>query len=546
MDVDERQTKLAVWSQDSDFRFDDVFNLACHEDWLRRAYFSVKSNSGASTPGVDGQTMEDFSEDLEKNLKNLREELKSQSFDPKPVRRTYIPKGDGRERPLGIPTIKDRIVQEALRMVLEPIYETDFSDNSFGFRPNRCTMDAIRTVSAVLNPSFVSYMPWVLDVDIKGFFGNVDHQVLEQTIQDRITDQKFRDLIWDFLKAGVMEDGTTRHSALGTPQGGIVSPILANIYLNKLDQWVKNWTEENEVEKNRRQRRGKGAWKYVRYADDFLLLTNGRRKEAEEMLERVEGFVSEELNLTLSDKKTRIVHAESGFGFLGYRLEAGDGPEEGLHRKIPKEVEKDIKSKIRGATEGDTDVSARIKVIALNAMLRGWANYYRYATNASKIFNQLDHFTWKKVTGWLSGKYKCSRSELVNRKLTSSAPISINDATLITLSGRVENYTETWKENGHPYLDNKDLEREDFPDEDPWLGNDETVKGWGDARHYALERDEWKCQECGTDLEGQDAHVHHIRPKSGYTDHVEANRLGNLKSLCAECHREIESDRRLA
>ena len=187
MNVDKMQTKLASWSQDQDFRFDDIYNLLYDEDWLRRAYSSVESNSGARTAGIDGQTMQNFEEDLGENLDSLAKELKSQSFDPKPVRRTYIPKGDDEERPLGIPTIKDRIVQEALRMVLEPIYETDFSDDSFGFRPNRSTHDAIKSVRTHIVPAGI-YMPWVLDLDVKGFFDNVDHQTLEQIIQNQITD----------------------------------------------------------------------------------------------------------------------------------------------------------------------------------------------------------------------------------------------------------------------------------------------------------------------------------------------------------------------
>ncbi|MCS4044890.1 group II intron reverse transcriptase/maturase, partial [Salinibacter ruber] len=240
MDVDRMQTKLATWSQDPGWRSNDLYNLLYDRDWLHHAYGSVKSNSGARTAGVDGQTIQDFEEDLGENLESLAKELKSQSFDPKPVRRTYIPKGDDEERPLGIPTIKDRIVQEALRMVLEPIWESDFSEYSFGFRPNRRTQDAIQAAYLAISPT--SKMQWVIDADVKGFFDNVDHGILCETIQDRITDRKMLHLIWDFLKSGVMEDGIFRHSTLGTPQGGIVSPVLANIYLNELDQWAKQWT----------------------------------------------------------------------------------------------------------------------------------------------------------------------------------------------------------------------------------------------------------------------------------------------------------------
>jgi group II intron reverse transcriptase/maturase len=334
MIVDETQEKLAVWAQDPDHRFFDIYHLVYDEDWLYRAFLSVKSNSGSGTAGVDEETVEDFGENLQKNLKDLRKSLKSESYTPSPVRRTYIPKGDGRKRPLGIPTIRDRIVQEALRMILEPIYETDFSGSSYGFRPNRSTHDALTSVYQRLTPASPSYMPWVIDADIEGFFDNVDHRTLEQIIQDRIEDQKIRDLVWKFLKAGYVEDGETHQTILGTPQGGIISPLLANVYLNELDQWVKQWTDTSNNEKEKRRKRGKGNWQYVRYADDFLLMTNGKKGRAEWMMEKVGSFVSEELNLMLSDKKSELRHAEDGLSFLGYELKAKTDTG-GVKRKVP-------------------------------------------------------------------------------------------------------------------------------------------------------------------------------------------------------------------
>jgi group II intron reverse transcriptase/maturase len=400
MDVGEMQTKLASWSQDRERRFSDIYNLLYDWDFLYRAYRNVKSNSGSRTAGVDGQTMRDFERNLGEHLTDLRKSLKSQSYDPRPVRRTYIPKGDGRERPLGIPTIKDRIVQEALKTVLEPIYETDFSDHSFGFRPNRRTHDAIKMVRT---PMQVGKMYWVIDADIKGFFDAVDHGTLGNIMQDRITDRKVLKLVWGFLKAGVMEDGIFRHSMLGTPQGGIVSPLLANIYLNELDQWAKRWTETSSADKQKRWRKGKGNWRFVRYADDFLMYTNGTKGRAEEMLGRVGDFVSKELNLTLSAKKTEIVHAEDGFEFLGYRFQKKPDSQ-GVKTTVPKEAMADIREKIDAATDGDTDVSVRAKMKALNAVLRGWSNYYRYATDVSKDLYSIETYAWGRTSQVVSNK----------------------------------------------------------------------------------------------------------------------------------------------
>ena len=545
MNVDKMQTKLASWSQDQDFRFDDIYNLLYDGDWLRRAYRSVESNSGAKTAGVDRQTMEDFEEDLEVNLKDLRRSLKSQSFDPKPVRRTYIPKGDGEERPLGIPTIKDRIVQEALRMVLEPIYETDVSDDSFGFRPNRSTHDAIMSLRQHIFPAARTYKPWVLDLDVKGYFDNVDHQTLEQVIQNRITDQKMRDLIWEFLKAGVMEDGKYRHSMLGTPQGGIVSPLLANVYLNELDQWVNQWTNLTRAEKRKRWNRGKGNWHYVRYADDFLLLTNGTKGRAEKMMERVEDFIDEELNLTLSDEKSELNHAEDGFSFLGYDLKVKTETG-GVQRTVPKDAERDITAKVREATEGNTNVSIRAKMKAVDAVLRGWANYYKYATDAGSVFDRVQYKSWHMLTHWMAEKLKCSRKELVSRRLDGTDPLSMNGVTLTKIAEMSAVRSKSHYRHDHPYLEGKNTRWESLPQEDPWLANDEERRGWEDSRWKALERDDWTCQECGANLEGKAAHVHHNRTYSGYQDPEEPNKQENLVSLCKKCHQRVESKREYA
>jgi RNA-directed DNA polymerase len=540
MDVDEMQTKLASWSQDPDFRFDDVYNLLYDEDWIRRACRSVRSNSGARTAGVDGQTMQDFKENRGKNLRELRVSLKSQSFNPRPVRRTYIPKGDGRERPLGIPAIKDRIVQEALRMVLEPIYETDFSDDSYGFRPNRSTHDARQKLVQAIVPA-MDGGSWIVDADIKGFFDHVDHLTLRQIIRDRITDGKILDLIWDLLKSGIMEDGTYRHSTLGTPQGGVVSPLLANIYLDRLDQWVKQWTELTETEKRRRKRNGKGNWQYVRYADDFLLITTGRKAEAEKMLEKVENFVSEELNLTLSGKKSELVHREDGLNFLGYDIEE-KSETGGVKREIPKEAERDIKSTVREATQGSTEVSIRTKVRAVNAVLRGWANYYKYATNASKVFRDVHDYGWRRMTHWLAEKLKCSMGKLMSQKMESTYPLQINGMAMVTITGMSGKYGKSCTRHDHPYLNNENTGWESLPEEDPWIGNERKV-GWKDRRREALRRDNWDCQKCGRNLEGQAAHVHHKKP---YSKTGDPNRLENLVSLCNACHQEIESSREYA
>lgn len=541
MDVDRMQTKLATWSQDPGFEFDDIYNLLYDEDFLFRAYRSVKQNSGSGTAGVDRETIEDFEENLQENLRDLGRSLQSQSFDPRPVRRTYIPKSDGRKRPLGIPTVRDRVVQEVLRMILEPIYETEFSDYSFGFRPNRSTHDAITSVRQRMAPALNGYMPWIIDADISGFFDNLDHPTMEEILRDRITDRKVRNLIWDFLRVGVMEDGSVQESMFGTPQGGIVSPLLANIYLNELDQWAAQWTGLSGKEKERRWKRGKGNWHYVRYADDFLFMTNGRKARAERMMGKLERFIEEELDLTLSTKKTSIAHAEDGLNFLGYDLKA-DTNAGGVKRTVPKEAKRDLRAKIREATSGPTDISARAKLQAVSSVLRGWVNYYKYATDAASVFPDVKSFSWQQVTRWLARKHECSRRQLLTRKLEGIDPISINGATLYDPTRASAIYGKSPTRHAHPYLDGELKSRERLPGTDPWLANVEERRGWGDMKVVVRERDNYTCQKCGGDVSSIPAPVHHVRQRSRFDDPRKADRPGNLRTLCVPCHREKEAE----
>ena len=223
------QTKLSRWAEeDKTRRFGDVSNLLYDGDWLRTAQAHVRQNAGSQTAGCDGVVMRHFEENLEGNLNRLGEDLKSGKFEPQPVRRTYIReiKAGGRikMRPLGIPAISDRIVQEALRMILEPIWEADFSRHSDGFRPNRSTKDAVAYRGARLTSSKSRGYGWIVEGDIQSFFDTIIHQKLMRLVQQRVRDKKILSLIWKFLRAEIMEQGTIRHSMLGTPQGGIRKP----------------------------------------------------------------------------------------------------------------------------------------------------------------------------------------------------------------------------------------------------------------------------------------------------------------------------------
>jgi len=237
MNVDEMQQKLSLWSdKDKDKQFKDLFNLVCNKDWLRVAYEKVKRNAGSVTAGVDGINIYGFEKNLEGQLDRIHQALRTGTFEAQPVRRVSIPKANGRPRQLGIPTVKDRIVQESLRMVLEPIFESDFYNYSYGFRPNRRTLHAIRYAHNLHHNSKKYF--WIVEGDISSYFDSVNHRKLMKLVKRRIKDTKVLDLLWTFLKAGVMENKLFKDSQSGVPQGGIVSPLLSNIYLHELDKYM--------------------------------------------------------------------------------------------------------------------------------------------------------------------------------------------------------------------------------------------------------------------------------------------------------------------
>jgi RNA-directed DNA polymerase len=232
VNVGEMQKKLSQWAEeDKDRRIKDLYSLLCNEEWLRVAHTHVNSNTGRNTAGIDAMTMWIFNENLEMNLGNLRERLKTKDFEPMPVRRVYIPKANGKKRPLGIPTIDDRIVQEALRMILEPIWEADFCNRSYGFRPNRSTYDAISYLSNRLSGNHGTVYQWVIEGDISSYFDTIPHRRLIKAIKKRVADKNIIEILWKFLRAGVMDGKEKKETLTGTPQGGIIT------LLTKLQTW---------------------------------------------------------------------------------------------------------------------------------------------------------------------------------------------------------------------------------------------------------------------------------------------------------------------
>jgi RNA-directed DNA polymerase len=414
----EMQTKLHQWATDDPKRrFDDLYNLVYDPAVLVVAWERVRGNRGARSAGVDGVAPRSIVFGAAELLAGLRDDLKARRFEPLPVRERMIPKTGGKLRRLGIPTARDRVVQAALKLVLEPIFETDFRPCSHGFRPGRRAQDAIAEIRHLTS---VRYQ-WVLEGDITACFDEIDHTALMDRVRHRIGDKRVLGLVKAFLKAGVLsEDGINRDTDTGTPQGGILSPLLANIALSVLDDhFVEVWQNEMATTAQRKKRRQQGRPNYrlIRYADDFVVVIHGDRADAEALRDEAAGVLAP-AGLRLSETKTTIVHIDEGFDFLGYRIQR--------HRKrgttkhfvytYPSKtslgkVMATVKTLCRqGRNEPFSELLRR-----LNPVLRGWTNYFRHGVSKA-TFAFLRAYTWARVVGWLRRKHPHANWKWLRRR----------------------------------------------------------------------------------------------------------------------------------
>ena len=363
MEKSERVLKaLSDHSQSSDYKYERLYRYLFSEEMFAVAYQRIYAKQGNMTPGTDGKTIDEMS--LER-IERLIVSLKDESYQPHPARRVYIPKKNGKKRPLGIPSFEDKLVQEVVRLLLEAIYEGHFEGTSHGFRPHR----SCHTALGMIQKSFAG-AKWFIEGDIKGFFDNIDHNVLISILRERISDERFLRLIRKFLNAGYVEDWKYNKTYSGTPQGGIISPILANIYLDKFDKYIKEYAAKfrkgdrrsinpeywrlNNKKNRLKQKLQKTSdeqirksylyeiaqlskqmlstphkdamdadfrrLQYVRYADDFLISVIGSKSECETIKADITQFMREQLKLELSDEKTLITHAQDKAKFLGYEI----------------------------------------------------------------------------------------------------------------------------------------------------------------------------------------------------------------------------------
>lgn len=420
------QRKLATWTAtDSNRKVDRLLRLIAHPDWLKEAARITLASKGAKTPGVDGINKDYLADNLADYLQVIREELLSKRYHPSPARRVYIPKANGKLRPLGIPTLRDRIVQRAMLMAMEPIWENDFHRLSYGFRPERSVHHAVRTVKLQLTDTDADTRGrWVIEGDLASYFDTVHHRLLMKAVRKRICDERFLNLLFSFIKAGHVDAGLFCAAHEGVPQGGVLSPLLSNIMLNEFDRYLEKrylspkarkdrWYLNNSIKRGRSSAiinnwQWKPAVAYCRYADDFVVIVKGSKAQAEVIREECRQQLQGQLKLSLNMDKTKITHVNDGFVFLGHRIIRKRGPRGTMRvvTTIPHEKARSFAASLAKELSNDYGCSKIDKVEKINRQLQGWANFYQFVDYRAKVFSHIDSVVFWKLAHWLARKYR--------------------------------------------------------------------------------------------------------------------------------------------
>jgi retron-type reverse transcriptase len=590
----------ALAKRDPGKRFNHLWENLINPVWLAAAWEQIRRNHGSQTAGVDDTTAVDVDMSL---IHKLAEELKTWRYRPQPARRVHIPKANGKTRPLGIPTIKDRIVQQALRMLLEPIFEADFLDCSHGFRQGRSTLTALRDV--------VRHYPnisWIIEGDINGCFDNIHHGKLLEQVGKRVADEKILSLIRLFLKAGYLEDWRYHRTYSGTPQGGIISPLLANIFLHQLDEFVEDELEANRIQSKKQQnsrrnpeyqriyrqifglrkklrelkatKSAEGAsdkesprliceelaeWerqlkhtpyfdkdkkhpckvKYVRYADDFVVMVAGIKEETEAARRRIKDKLSS-IGLSLSECKTQITHWSRPVRFLGYEIR-GEMRNRGVGIRAVLGIPQEKVQKAREAIEkvcSYHNIPEADLIAQVSSMFRGWCNYYRYANSPQPVFGRLSKDAWWAFAHYLARKHRASIAATLRREKLAKRLVVVkhNGRRKQTFQTRVGDRTLTLN-----IIPPKTGSIQAIHNKQDWTVDLKPIKilNWQSGRSFttrlaALDRANGVCERCKANPV---KHVHHRVPVRSRTFLARVMSDQSQKetaiALCEECHLEV-------
>lgn len=568
------QTHLAkLAAANPDKRFRRLYRLICDPVWLNAALDAIRSNKGFNTPGTDGVKGEELEQ---AQIEHLADQLRQGTYRPTPVRRVFIPKRNGKLRPLGLPSATDKVVQSALKLLLEPIYETAFRDCAHGFRPARSCHTALKA-------HLLSHTPtWTVEGDLESFFDRIDHGILLTLLRKRIADERLIELIRQFLRAGYLQNWNWHATYSGSPQGGVLSPLLSNIYLLEFDRYVEDDLGANQpretghaaknpaynrinLQVNRlshriarepnaeqraamldtlqllqKQRKHTPSMKparrlsYQRYADDWILSLHGYSKaEARALKEQIAGWLTSQLKLTLSPEKTLITHWTKRVKFLGYESRGIRSQSNGANQMprllISHDAEQRVTHTVAKLTR-QTSIAPEDMILAVNQVLRGWMNYYCYATNPHRVFARVLHHAFWYVVRYLNKRHKRRGARNVLRQyyrqvqgkqtLAITSPVTRQQVSLIRSIGRKSLFD---LKTSSPEVD--DWKR-------PWIIYSAAVgrSPWQRAEVRHIQQD--CCVHCGNPLE----EVHHRHALKRKTDPQLAGYAVPKVGLCRACH----------
>jgi len=416
------QQKFYRWSKDGTYRLKKIFNLLYNPYVLSLAWYLVSENKGSRTPGTDGVTAKTVKEEIGvvEWLTSIEHKLREGVFKPDLVKRRWIPKSSNpaQKRPLGIPTLADRLVQMALKLVIEPIFEAEFKGCSFGFRPNRGPLHAIADVRRYMTPR--NGYEWIIEADLRKCFDNIDHRLLLRQIGKKVKDKKILSLIRSFLKAGVMEQDQVIYPVSGSPQGGIISPLLANIFLDQLDEvYHQRFHTLTPDQRRTMVKHERPLLRHIRYADDFVIFVKGNKDQAIKALDDLRDFVNNTLKMELAEEKTRVLHPKEGFDFLGYQFRRGISQVNGKTGTVllpSKEAVTRYRRKVKELTSRSNTWKQLDQVLGeLNRLIRGWGEYFRYGW-VSDLFSDLHRYVFMRVHRWLKKKHKGRSWKWIRRR----------------------------------------------------------------------------------------------------------------------------------